>query len=65
MIKRCAEELQWAKLQWEVSNYIMKRQGNQACHKSKTGEGLGVPNGTVRNEDLDDEKRREEVNLCI
>ena len=43
----------------------MKRQGNQACHKRKTDEGLGVPNGTVRNEDLDDEKSREEDNLCI
>ena len=24
----------------------MKRQGNQACHKSETDEGPGIPNST-------------------
>ena len=38
----------------------MERQGNQACHKSETDEGLGVPNSTVRSGDLNDEKGREE-----
>ena len=40
----------------------MERQGNQACHKTETGEGLGVPNSTVRSEDVNDEKSREEGN---
>ena len=38
----------------------MEREWNQACHKSESGEGLGVPNSTVRGGDLDDEKSREE-----
>ena len=38
----------------------MKRQGNKACHKIETGEGLGVPDSTARCEALDDEKHREE-----
>ena len=29
----------------------MERQGNQAYHKSETGEGLGVPNSAVRTGD--------------
>ena len=37
---------------------LMERQGNQACHKSETGEGLGVLNSTVRTGDLDDEKTK-------
>ena len=40
----------------------MERKGNHACHKTETGEGLGVPNSTVRSEDVDDEKSREEGN---
>ena len=40
----------------------MERQENQACHKSDTDEGLGVPNSTVRSGDLDAEKSREEEN---
>ena len=38
----------------------MERQGNQACHNSETGEGLGVPKSIVRSGDLDDEKSGEE-----
>ena len=44
-----------------VNNY-MERQGNQGCHNIETGEGLGVPNSTVRSGHLDDEKSREEEN---
>ena len=40
----------------------MERQQNQACHKSETGEGLGVPKSTVRSGDLYDEESREEEN---
>ena len=32
----------------------------KACHKGETGEGLGVPNSTIRSGDLDDEESREE-----
>ena len=42
-----------------VNNY-MERQGNQACHKSETGEGLGVRNSSVRSGGLGDEKSEEE-----
>ena len=62
MLERCAEELQWAKLQWGLNNYT-ERQGN--LHKSETGQSLGIPNSTVRSGDLDDEKGGEGDNLCI
>ena len=32
---------------WQlVAMGYMKRQGNQACHKSETDEGPGIPNST-------------------
>ena len=47
-----------------LNNYV-ERQGNQACNKSETGEGLGVPNSRppiIRSGDVDDEKSRGEEN---
>ena len=40
--KRYAYELQLAKLQWGIW-----KDGNQACHKSETDEGPGIPNRVV------------------
>ena len=42
----------------EGLNNYMERQGNHARHKSKTGEGLVVPNSTVRSRDLDVRKEK-------